>query len=192
MSAARRGRVPFPADPHPSRRYLRLPRPRRLYWNPCLYRWRRRQGLPAGACPAAAAPAWYPVPARSGFPFRPGLAAPARRSARCRCCHPNRLRRCYRLRRFRRGQGACPACRTVISCGAACRMGLSGSADRMPMSGRQILSSSAQINTPQPACCTHGYLSRNFFMCVRPPGKGLPPSKSLHFVQLIRTFKKFP
>ena len=71
--------------------------------------------------------------------------------------------------------GACPACRTVISCGAACRMGLSGSADRMPMSGRQILSSSAQTSTPQPACCAHGNLSKNFFMCVRPPGKGLPP-----------------
>ena len=73
--------------------------------------------------------------------------------------------------------GACPVCRTVISCGAASRIGFSGSADRMPMSGSQILSSSAQTSTPQPACCAHGNLSKNFFMSVRPPGKGLPPSK---------------
>lgn len=174
-SAAHRGQVLFPADPRLFRRCLRFPRPRRPCWNPCSYRWRHRLGLPAGTSIPAAAPAGYPVPAPSGFPFPPDRTAPARRSARYRRCRRNRLCRCFRLRRFRHGPGACPACRTVISCGAACRMGFSGSADRMPMSGRQILSSSAQMSTPQPACCSHGNLSKNFFMCVRPPGKGLPP-----------------
>ena len=160
-SAAHRGQVLFPADPRLFRRCLRLPRPRRPCWNPCSYRWRHRLGLPAGASIPAAAPAGYPVPAAPVLSASPFPAWP----------------------------GACPACRTVISCGAACRMGLSGSTDRMPMSGRQILSSSAQTSTPQPACCAHGNLSKNFFMCVRPPGKGLPPSKSLLFVQFIRMFK---
>ena len=86
--------------------------------------------------------------------------------------------------------GPVPACRTVISCGSACRMGLSGSAVRMPMSGRQMLSTSAAISTPQPAVLSHGWLSNSLFMCFLPLGKRGFPLENVRFVRMFKTSLK--
>ena len=174
-SAAHRGRALFPADLHPSLRCLRLLRPRRPCWNRCSYRWRRRPEPPAGACPAAAAPAGCPAPAPSGFPFPSGSG--------CSCSPVSSLSAaartgsiaCFPASPFPAWPGACPCLQDGDLCGAACRMGFSGSADRMPMSGRQILSSSAQISTPQPPAAAMGTFQKNFFHVCSPSGKRASP-----------------
>ena len=71
-SAAHRGQVLFPADPRLFRRCLRLPRPRRPCWNPCLYRWRRRPEPPAGASPCGCCSGWVSCPCSVWFSVSSG------------------------------------------------------------------------------------------------------------------------
>ena len=132
-------------------------------------------GLPCGCCSG-----WVSCPCSVWFSVSSGSGCSCSPVSSLSVLPPEPEASSLSASPFPAWPGACPACRTVISCGAASRIGFSGSADRMPMSGRQILSSSAQTSTPQPACCSHGNLSNRFFIPFCPSGKGLPPCQNSH------------
>ena len=185
MSGPRRGRAGRGADlrrPLRCRPLLRRPCPD---WSLCSCQCRPRNSRAAWADLAEQSLVRCPVQLHCRF--RSGRAARRRLGGHFRCRRSRHCRMSPTPSPLPAPPGALPACRTVISCGAACRMGLSGSADRMPMSGRQMPSTKATTSTPQPTDLSHGYFSQKFG-----PYMMYSSQKWERFVQFIRIFKELP